>query len=151
LDLNDVLSNVLKLLQPAVERRRTAVRVNGLLPSAAGNETLLGMVFSNLIVNSMKFNDCPRPQIEIGAVSADPPTLYVKDNGIGFAAKHFAEIFLLFRRLHGENEYEGTGAGLAIVCRTLDVHGGRIWLESTPGAGATFYCTLPAAENAPDH
>ncbi|MBN2580380.1 MAG: hypothetical protein JXB10_15460 [Pirellulales bacterium] len=147
-DLNVVLGDVLRLLQPAIQRRRAEVQVAHDLPCVPGNATLLGMVLSNLIVNAVKFNDCPQPKVEIGVLVADSPTLYVKDNGIGIAERHFREIFTLFRRLHPGTEYEGSGAGLAIVRKILDVHGGRIWLDSTPGVGTTFYFSLPAVEDA---
>ena len=141
-NLNPIIANLLKMLGPAIERRNALVRVAGPLPSVSGNATLIGMVFSNLVSNALKFNDARRPLVEIGAVPAQPATFYVKDNGIGIAAEHHDAIFTIFRRLHSRKKYEGTGAGLTIVRKIVELHGGRIWLDSAPGQGATFYFTL---------
>jgi chemotaxis family two-component system sensor kinase Cph1 len=120
---------------------------------------MLQTVFANLITNAMKYNDKPQKWIELGAlgpaaVRADrnsnpdhqEAVFYVKDNGIGIAAKHFENIFVMFQRLHGDQQYGGgTGLGLAITQKIIERHGGRIWLESEPGRGTTVYFTLPRA------
>jgi signal transduction histidine kinase len=141
-NLNPLTANLLKMLHPAIERRNALVRIAGPLPSVSGNATLIGLVFSNLISNALKFNEARRPHVEIGVMPAHPATFYVKDNGIGIAREHHDAIFTIFRRLHSRKKYEGTGAGLTIVRKIVELHGGRIWLESAPGQGTTFYFTL---------
>ncbi len=102
-------------------------------------------VFRNLITNAIKYNDKPGKWIEIGCqqVTALPPVFYVRDNGIGIPEKHFEAVFRIFKRLHGRNKFGGgAGAGLTIVKKIVKRHGGRVWIESTPGQGTTFKFTL---------
>ena len=145
-DLNALLEEVLRTFRPRIERRGAAVHVAGRLPVVQGDPALVAKVFANLISNGLKFNQTSEPRVEIGLLPGDPPTIYVRDNGIGIAEKHHHEIFTIFRRLHGLEEYEGSGAGLTIVHRIIESHGGRVWLESEPGRGTTFFFTFgPAA------
>ena len=146
IDIAAVVEEVLDTLRPAVDRSRASVRVAGRLPKVTGDATLIGMALANLISNGLKFNDRARPRLEIGCLPTDPPTLYVRDDGIGIDRKHHEAIFTIFRRLHGKKKYEGTGAGLTIVQKIVQSHGGRIWLESEPGAGSTFFFTLAPTE-----
>ena len=141
-NLNAVAANLLKMLRPSIERRDAIVRIHGPMPTVVGNSTLIGMVLGNLISNGLKFNDNRRPQVELGWLPTDPATFYIKDNGIGIAKEHHEAIFTIFRRLHSRKKYEGSGAGLTIVRKIIELHGGRIWLESAPGAGTTFHFTL---------
>ena len=141
-NLNAVTANLLKMLRPSIERRNAMVRIAGPLPPVTGNATLIGMVLTNLISNGLKFNEDRQPQVEIGWMPTDPVTFYIKDNGIGIAKEHHEAIFTIFRRLHSRKKYEGTGAGLTIVRKIVELHGGRIWLESAPGAGTVFYFTF---------
>jgi signal transduction histidine kinase len=144
--LDAVVAELLDTLGPAIERRKAVVHLSGPLPAVTGDGVLIATVLGNLISNGLKFNDQPEPRVEIGALPTEPPTIYVRDNGIGIAPEHHEAIFTLFRRLHPRSRYEGTGAGLTIVRKIVQAHGGRIWLESSPGAGTTFYFTLaPAA------
>jgi signal transduction histidine kinase len=108
--------------------------------------TLLQQVFANLISNALKFSqNVPSPVIEIGCDNESQPNIFfVKDNGIGFEMDFADKIFEVFQRLHGSDEYEGTGIGLAITKRIVTRHGGRIWVESVPGEGTTFCFTLEA-------
>ncbi len=146
-NVNAVVTNILKMLRPAIERRNADVRVPQPLPPVIGSATLIGMALSNLIANGLKFNENPRPRVELGWLPTAPVTFYIKDNGIGIAREHHEAIFAIFRRLHSRKKYEGTGAGLTIVRKIVELHGGRIWLESAPGAGTTFYLTLEPSAN----
>lgn len=139
-DLHEIVADVLATLGPVIDQRGAAVSVIGRLPKLPADGVWLGEVFRNLIANAMKFNDSPRPTVEIGCL--DAATIYVRDNGIGINACHHEAIFTMFRRLHSRRKYEGTGAGLTFVRKIVEAHGGRIWVESQPGCGATFYFTL---------
>jgi len=99
-------------------------------------------VLANLVANAVKFNESSRPEVEIGALAGRPPVIYVRDNGIGIECQHHEAIFDIFRRLHSRTKYEGSGAGLTIVRKIVKAHGGRVWLDSEPGRGSTFYFTL---------
>jgi PAS domain S-box-containing protein len=138
-DLNQVVADVLSTLAPAIEQRGAQVRVSGVLPKLPADRAGVGEVLRNLISNALKFNDSVCPRVEIGSRGA---TIYVRDNGIGIARCHHEAIFAMFRRLHGRGKYEGTGAGLPLVRKIVEAHGGRVWLDSHPGHGSTFYFTL---------
>jgi light-regulated signal transduction histidine kinase (bacteriophytochrome) len=145
LDVDDVLDGVLVTLGPAIDARGGLVRRLGRLPRVRGDERLLGMVLQNLIANGLKFNESRPPMVEVGTVEGELPTIFVRDNGIGIEERHHEAIFAIFRRLHARNKYEGTGAGLSIARKIVEQHGGRMWVESQPGEGSTFFLTLPAA------
>ncbi|NJS08947.1 MAG: PAS domain S-box protein [Microcoleus sp. CSU_2_2] len=113
----------------------------GDLPTVTGDPTLLQQVFSNLISNAVKFSG-DRTPARIIIDSLPDGTIFVKDNGIGFEMEYADRLFGAFQRLHSQREYEGTGIGLAIAWRIIHRHGGRIWGESVPGQGATFYFKL---------
>ena len=95
----------------------------------------------------MKYNDKPDPWIEVGYLSeSEEPIYYVRDNGIGISSTFHEQVFKMFKRLHGRDDYGGgSGAGLTICRKIVERHGGRIWIESTPGDGATLYYTLGSA------
>jgi len=100
-------------------------------------------IFSNLITNAKKYNDKPSRWIEIGVEHTAPRRYYVRDNGIGISEDSHERIFEIFRRIHGKDEFGGgVGAGLTITRRAVERHAGRIWVESIPGEGSTFYFTL---------
>jgi len=114
------------------------------LPTVRGDEAQLAQLFQNLIGNAIKFRkpDTP-PLVHVSAKKARKQWAFsVRDNGIGMEAKYFDRIFQIFQRLHTHAEYPGTGIGLAICKRIVERHGGRIWLESAPGEGTTFFFTL---------
>lgn len=105
---------------------------------------LLHLIFTHLFSNAIKFSrHTPGAHIETGCMDMNGvPTFYVRDNGIGFDMKYAQKIFSVFERLHTSDDFDGTGAGLAIVQRAIQIHEGRIWVDSSPGKGATFYFTL---------
>jgi signal transduction histidine kinase len=111
---------------------------------ATGDPILLRQVLENLFGNALKYSRGREPAIiEIGAVERDGEVQhFVRDNGVGFDPEHATNLFGMFQRLHGPEQFEGNGVGLAFAKRIIERHGGRIWAESSPGAGATFYFTL---------
>lgn len=113
--------------------------------AAKGDARLLRIALENLLRNAWKFTSRqPRPQVAFGRTDDREPVFFVRDNGVGFDPTYAGKMFQAFQRLHGP-EFPGTGIGLAIVQRIIRRHSGRIWAESTPGQGATFYFTLPDA------
>ncbi len=114
------------------------------MPEVTADESQLSLVFQNLIGNAIKFRSEPTPRIEVAASRHNGSWQFeVKDNGIGIDERHRERIFTMFHRLHPRALYPGNGIGLAICKRILEGHGGRIWVESSPGAGSTFFFTLP--------
>ena len=120
----------------------------GKLGNATGDAIRIGEVFQNLIGNSIKYNDKPEKVVEVGCDDKGAhPVFYVRDNGIGIPPQHKESVFRIFKRLHEQNKFGGgTGAGLTIVKKIIERHGGQIWLESVPGEGTTFYFTLCGGE-----
>lgn len=144
-DLDEVLDAVLETLGPAIDGRGGVVRRTGRLPAALADATTIALVLQNLISNGLKFNESQPPEVEIGCTEGEMLTIYVRDNGIGIDPRRHEAVFAMFRRLHGRQKYEGTGAGLTIVRKIVEAHGGRVWLESSPGCGSTFSFTLAPA------
>lgn len=115
------------------------------LPVVMADVTQLTQLFQNLLANAIKFRSEKRVRIHVGAeMDGDYWRFAVQDNGIGIAPEYFGRIFEMFQRLHSQRLYAGTGMGLAICKKIVERHGGRIWVVSIPGQGATFYFTLPA-------
>jgi len=116
------------------------------LPEVTGDAFLLTQLYQNLLGNAMKFTEDGSPLIRLTAEqSPDGWTLGMHDNGIGISPEYADQIFASFKRLHGISEFEGTGIGLALCRKTVERHGGKIWVESEPGKGAHFKFTLPAS------
>jgi light-regulated signal transduction histidine kinase (bacteriophytochrome) len=118
----------------------------GVLPSANGDPALLGQVWINLLSNALKYSGRqPSPRIEVAGERSGADLVYrVSDNGAGFDMRYYDKLFRVFQRLHREDEFPGTGVGLAIVQRIVTRHGGRVWAEAEVGRGAKFSFTLPA-------
>lgn len=148
LDLNAVVSRIVEGLGPETAGRSIQWRV-GPLPAVRGDEVLLRAAFQNLLGNAVKFTGHqPEAVIEVGTLEAGDSdwTIFVKDNGVGFDPAYAHRLFGAFQRLHHDDEFEGTGVGLANVQRIIHRHGGRVLAEGIPGVGAIFYITLPKEE-----
>jgi len=142
----EVLEQTLTHLRESIEETG-AVITHDPLPTVTADYTQMLQVFQNLIANAMKFRSKDLPHVHVSAARDGGKWVFsVRDNGIGIDARHQERIFVIFQRLHGRSQYDGTGMGLAIVKKIVERHGGMIWLESEPGAGATFYFTIPAKE-----
>jgi light-regulated signal transduction histidine kinase (bacteriophytochrome) len=142
-DCNQLLAQALANLEVAV-KTADAVVTHDPLPTVTADGTQLMQIFQNLIGNAVKFKGNKRPQIHVTAKhDANEWIFAVKDNGIGIESTYKERIFVIFQRLHSREEYPGTGMGLAICKKIVERHGGRIWLESTPGEGSIFYFTIP--------
>jgi PAS domain S-box-containing protein len=138
-----ILESALANLQVAIENRRAEITWDP-LPPVFADPVLLTQLFQNLIGNAIKFQKDTPPVIHISSEKRGEEWIFrIRDNGIGIDAQHASRIFLIFERLHGIEEYPGSGIGLAISKKIAERHGGRIWFESTPGAGSTFYFSIP--------
>ena len=148
--LHDVITDAVKQLAGSIAQRGVQVKVAPDLPRVVADRSRLTEVFQNLIENSVKFmGDQRHPQIDIGAQESNGGSLcYVRDNGIGIEPNHKERVFGLFHRL--DAEVDGTGVGLTLVQRIVDVHGGKVWMESDGlGTGSTFYIALPGLPDRP--
>jgi PAS domain S-box-containing protein len=114
------------------------------IPRIRGDRSMMRQVFVNLLSNAIKFSRGKESSITVGGtIEGDEATYFVRDKGVGFDMQYYSKLFGVFQRLHGANEFEGTGIGLAIVKRIITRHGGRVWAEGKSGSGATFYFSLP--------
>jgi len=142
-DLNELLDEIIQDLKPIIESKRARVIV-GKLPVLYIQRVWIKQLFMNLIDNGLKFNKSEVPTVEVSCEETPSEYIFrVRDNGIGIREEHLGRLFNLFERLHSGEEYEGTGAGLAICKKIVEGWGGRIWAESVFGKGSTFSFTIP--------
>ena len=152
-DLGGIARRVAAELQARDPKRTVQVDI-GELPAVGGDASLLEQVLVNLLSNAFKFTrHQAQACVSVGSFEAPDPAApnaaervyFVRDNGAGFDMKYAGKLFGVFQRLHSQDQFEGTGVGLSIVQRVVQRHGGRIWAESAPGSGATFFFVLPVA------
>jgi DNA-binding LacI/PurR family transcriptional regulator/signal transduction histidine kinase len=143
-DCAAVLNHALNNLKVAIEESGAVITHDG-LPTVMADETQLTSLLQNLIGNAIKFRKKEtQPEIHISAERTGAEWAFsVRDNGIGIDSGYFERIFMIFQQLHSHEEYAGTGIGLAVCKKIIERHGGRIWVESEPGKGSTFYFTIP--------
>jgi len=143
--LDEIVNEVRSDVEFSLIKKDALLVIEDPLPVVIGNRSHLKILFQNLISNAIKFNDKERPVIEVGFQNTENNSylFFVRDNGIGIEKDFQEKIFIIFQRLHRREEYEGSGAGLAIVKKIVEIHNGTIWVESVPGQGSTFYFTLP--------
>jgi signal transduction histidine kinase len=162
-NLNELVQQIIATLTISRPQNEVEFRIPRPIPSIQGDYSQINELFTNLISNAIKYNNKPEKWVEIGFLDrldseypemiengAEAParTFYIRDNGIGIPPEHLDKIFQIFRRLHGRDEFGGgTGAGLTIARKIVERHGGRIWVESTPTQGSTFYFTLSSSDN----
>ena len=144
MDMNQVFQEVLSLLKESNSGRTIEWSI-GVLPSVRGDYALLRQVWANLLGNAVKYTQTRAiARIEVSAREENGEIIFaVSDNGVGFDMQYVGKLFGVFQRLHSQEEFEGTGIGLATVQRIINRHGGRVWAEAKPNQGATFYFTLP--------
>jgi PAS domain S-box-containing protein len=142
-DTNNLIQETIQLNKAVIDEKNAIIEWKD-LPVITGHETVLQQVFQNLISNSLKYQkEGVRPVIKIEVTDIDTHWQFaVSDNGIGIEPQYSEKIFVVFQRLHNKDEYSGTGIGLAICKKIVENHNGRIWVESSPGSGSTFYFTI---------
>jgi signal transduction histidine kinase len=143
-DCERILQGALQNLKIALEEKRATV-IHDPLPTVMADPVQLGQLFQNLVGNAIKFQGDAPPHVHVSANRNGKGWVFsVQDNGIGIAPEHVERIFVIFQRLHSREKFPGTGIGLAVCKKIVERHGGRIWVESEPLKGSTFYFTLHA-------
>ena len=147
-NLAKVANNALESLNAVVEERNARVVISSDLPMAKCDAVIVTQLFQNLIGNGLKYNKSETPIVVVNSNLDDQQrqVISVSDNGIGIADEYKSTVFEMFKRLHsGDEQFEGSGIGLAFCMRIIKSYGGEMWLESEEGEGSTFFFTLPAA------
>jgi light-regulated signal transduction histidine kinase (bacteriophytochrome) len=157
-DLNAVVADAIEMTGARRSDSHCSIEIPRQLPVVRCDSVRVCEIYSNLLANALKYKREPDARIEVGYIGADEATarpnapvvsagqdiFYVRDQGIGIDARHFEQVFRLFKRMHGRDDYGGgVGAGLTIVQKLVHRHGGRVWIDSSLGVGTTFYFTLP--------
>jgi two-component system, sensor histidine kinase and response regulator len=146
-DCTQLLDRALRELHLSIEDTHAEISYDT-LPTVWADGRRLTQVFRNLLSNALKFHGVQPPRVHVSAQREDDEWLFtVQDNGIGIDPQFHERIFLIFQRLHARHEYPGTGIGLALCKKIVEQHGGRLWVESRPGKGATFKFTLPVEQH----
>jgi light-regulated signal transduction histidine kinase (bacteriophytochrome) len=143
-DLNRIAAEAIQDFEMVIEEKKASLHIAP-LPTVWSDERMMRQLFENIISNSLKYcKSSDAPVIDIGFQEKnDFFELYFRDNGIGFQDQYLPQMFTLFQRLHSRESFEGTGIGLAICSKIVEMHGGKIWAEGREGEGATFYVSLP--------
>jgi len=142
INLTDVIKKTLVALKRIIDESQAKINVS-FLPKVCGNESQLLQLFQNLISNAIKYTDGVTPEIKISCSETPGEWQFcVEDNGIGIDTQFYDKIFIIFQRLHNQKNYTGTGIGLAICKKIIELHGGKIWVESSKGNGSKFYFTI---------
>jgi PAS domain S-box-containing protein len=142
-DMKEVVEGTIKVLKTSIDESKADIYIEP-MPTVMADGLQMQQVMQNLIANAVKFHGQERPRVHISAIDGRKEwTFLVKDNGIGLKMEYAERIFQMFQRLHNQDQYPGTGVGLAIVKKIVDRHGGRIWVESEEGKGSTFFFTIP--------
>ncbi|WP_083804486.1 PAS domain S-box protein [Methanobacterium lacus] len=142
MDMEEVLEHVIINLKVSIDETHAEITYDP-LPKIWADESQMIQLLQNLIENSIKYRNQEVPRIHVSVKEEEEEWIFsVRDNGIGIASKHAQKIFMIFKRLHTNQEYDGTGIGLAIIKRIIDRHSGRVWVESELGQGSTFFFTI---------
>jgi signal transduction histidine kinase len=147
-NVKDLLNQALQNLKGSLEASKAEVKMENEVETVCGDRVQLLQLVQNLLSNALKFTDDKKPEVRIRTVQENGhPKFAISDNGIGIDENDLNKVFEIFRRLNTKKDYPGTGIGLAICKKIVDRHDGRIWPESKPGRGTTFYFTLNEQEH----